>query len=90
MSRQELAEAVNAYLYTATGRRTHLDARYIGRLERGDNRWPRADHRLGLRAVLGAATDAEIGLYNLRRSPSDEAFLATDPVLASRPADPSR
>jgi transcriptional regulator with XRE-family HTH domain len=82
MSRQELAEAVNAYVYATTGRRTHLDAGYIGKLERGKHRWPRADHRRGLRAVLGVATDAEVGLYNMRRSASDEAFLASDPVLA--------
>jgi transcriptional regulator with XRE-family HTH domain len=83
MSRQELAEAVNAYVYTVTGRRSRLDAGYIGKLERGIHRWPRADHRRALRAVLGAATDAEVGLYNMRRSASDEAFLASDPTLAS-------
>jgi transcriptional regulator with XRE-family HTH domain len=83
MSRQELAEAVNAHVGATSGRRAHLDAGYIGKLERGEYRWPRADHRQGLRAVLGAATDAEIGLYNMRRSTSDELFLASDPTLAS-------
>ena len=81
MSRQELAEAVNAQVYAMTGRRSRLDAGYIGKLERGIHRWPRADHRQGLRAVLGVASDAEVGLYNMRRSASDEAFLASDPAL---------
>jgi hypothetical protein len=87
MSRQELAEAVNAHVFRTTGRQTQIDASYIGKLERGTHRWPRADCREGLRAVLGAAADAEIGLYNVRRNASDEAFLATDPVLASSVAD---
>jgi transcriptional regulator with XRE-family HTH domain len=85
MSRQELAEAVNAHVYATTGRRARLDAGYIGKLERGEHRWPRADHRQGLRAVLGVATDAEIGMYNRRRNVSDELFLASDP--ASSPAE---
>jgi transcriptional regulator with XRE-family HTH domain len=83
MSRQELAEAVNAHVYATTGRRARLDAGYIGKLERGEHRWPRADYRRGLRAALGVATDAEIGMYNMRRSVSDELFVASDPVLAS-------
>jgi transcriptional regulator with XRE-family HTH domain len=83
MSRQELAEAVNARVYATTGRRARLDAGYIGKLERGTHRWPRADHRRGLRDVLGVTTDVEIGMYNVRRSVSDELFLAVDPVLAS-------
>ena len=83
MSRQELAEGVNAHVHATYGRLIELDAGYIGKLERGEHRWPRADYRHGLRAVLRVAGDAEIGLYNMRRNPSDEAFLATDPVLGS-------
>ena len=61
MSRQELAEAVNAWAYEHTGRRCSLDASYIGTLKRAETPW--AHHRAGLRAVLGAATDAELGLW---------------------------
>jgi hypothetical protein len=72
MSRQELADAVNAQVFTTTGRVVCIDAHYIGKLERGQRRWPNADYRLGLRAALGAASDAELGLYITRR-PTAEA-----------------
>ena len=81
MSRQELAEAVNAHIFNTTGRRVQLDASYIGKLERGTHRWPRAECRQGLRAVLGATANVEIGFYSVRRNASDEAFLAADPAL---------
>jgi hypothetical protein len=81
LSRQELAEAVNAHVFAKFGRRIHLDGSYIGKLERGTIRWPRADCRNSLRNVLGAATDAEIGFYSVRRNQSDEAFIASDPVM---------
>ena len=72
MSRQELAEAVNAYLYAETGRVARVDAHYVGRLKQGVIRWPHAHYRRGLRAVLGAEPDAGLGLYLTRRFPSDE------------------
>jgi hypothetical protein len=66
LSRQELAEAVNAYLWDSLGRRTNLDATYIGRLERGDFRWPGAEYRQAFRAVLGVSRDADLGFYVAR------------------------
>lgn len=38
MSRQELADSVNAYLYQTSGRQSSIDAHYIGKLERGCQR----------------------------------------------------
>lgn len=61
MSRRELAEAVNAWLWETTGKRFDLDAHAVARYERGAVRWPGAHYRAGLRHVLGAATDAELG-----------------------------
>ncbi|GAA1294312.1 hypothetical protein [Saccharothrix xinjiangensis] len=61
MSRRELAEAVNNWLWKTTGKRYSLDAHTIARYERGAVRWPGAHYRAGLRHVLGAATDAELG-----------------------------
>lgn len=55
MSRQELAEAVNAQVYPATGRVSAMDAHYVGRLERGIRGYPTADYRAAFRVVLGAA-----------------------------------
>ena len=63
MSRQELADAVNAYAYRHAGRRVSVDARYVGKLERGEHRWPFEPCRTALREVLGKATDAELGFF---------------------------
>jgi len=40
MSRQELAETANSYLYARTGRVYRLDANHVGKLEQGAIRWP--------------------------------------------------
>ena len=84
MSRRELAEAINAWLYRTHNIVITTDGRYIARLERGRRHWPPPLYRAGLRAVLGAATDAELGLYYAGRRPSDEAFVGRDPILAAR------
>lgn len=67
-SRAEIAEAVNAWLWNTTGKRHTLDAHYLAKLERGVARWPNAAYRSGLRHVLGAATDRELGFQRPRRS----------------------
>jgi transcriptional regulator with XRE-family HTH domain len=87
MSWHELAEAVNACLYAMTGCGSIWDARYIARLERGETRWPGAAYRRALRAVLGAATDAELGFYVVRRADdtaADQAFKLADADLRAR------
>jgi hypothetical protein len=71
MSRRELADAVNAYIFKTTNRVYALDAHYVGRLERGVRRWPNADYRAAFRAVLAAATDAELGFYRTHRNGDD-------------------
>ncbi|MGH4025108.1 MAG: XRE family transcriptional regulator, partial [Pseudonocardiaceae bacterium] len=69
LSRQELAELVNAWVFEHNGRMVELDANYIGKLEQGRIRWPQEpDRRAGFRAVLGVATDAELGFRRPRRS----------------------
>ena len=74
MSRGELADAVNAALdrlYPGHSSDLHVDYRWIGKLERGEHRWPCEERRAALMDVLGAASEAELGLYNPRRA--DEA-----------------
>lgn len=61
MTRQELAEAVNAQVYRATDKVTAVDANDIGKWERGTIRWPVAHYRAALRAVLDVPADAELG-----------------------------
>lgn len=69
LSRQELAELVNAWVYEHTGRVIELDANYVGKLEQGTIRWMRdAERRAAFRAVLGVRTDAELGLRRPRRT----------------------
>src|SRR5690606_25265412 len=48
-----------------------LDGHDIGRYERGETRWPRAHYRRARRTVLGAATDAQLGFFSTRPSPSN-------------------
>ncbi|MFC4859470.1 XRE family transcriptional regulator [Actinophytocola glycyrrhizae] len=70
MSRAELAEQVNAWIYDNTERRrvVVLDANYVGKLERGLVKWPQDDYRAALRAVLGARTDTDLGFRRPTRS----------------------
>ncbi|MGH3913472.1 MAG: XRE family transcriptional regulator, partial [Pseudonocardiaceae bacterium] len=73
LSRQELAELVNAWVFEHTGnqRVVELDASYVAKLERGVIRWPQdPDRRAGFRAVLGITTDAELGFRRPQRNPT--------------------
>lgn len=74
MSRPELADAVNAALDRLYPRRElvtqYVDARWVGKLERGEHRWPSRERRAALRHVLGVTTDTEVGLYSPRRTHS--------------------
>lgn len=63
MSRRELAEAVNHYLWETYRQRESLTENDIGKLERGVTRWPGERRREAFRAVLHARTDAELGFY---------------------------
>jgi tetratricopeptide (TPR) repeat protein len=66
MSRQELADAVNAYLWKEHNQKVSLDANYVGKLERGEHRWPSGLYRKAFRAVLDASSDTELGFYVVR------------------------
>ncbi|MGK8523511.1 hypothetical protein ACRS6B_19070 [Nocardia asteroides] len=79
LSRAELADAVNAWVYRRTGRVVQLSGNYIGKLERGVFRWPNADYRAGLRAVLGVATDAELGFRPVGGGTGGDSMEANDP-----------
>jgi hypothetical protein len=62
MSRADLAEAVCAWLWRERGIQTPLDGHYIAKLERGAVRRTGNLYREALRAVLGVATDRELGM----------------------------
>jgi hypothetical protein len=67
LSRQELAELLNAYVWEQHQKVVELDGGYVGKLERGDIRWPSKLYREALRAILGS-TDAALGFANTRRA----------------------
>jgi len=69
MSRRELADLVNRYVWDNFRQRTGLDENYIGKLERGVVRWPNDLYRAGLRAVLGVGDDADLGFRATRGTP---------------------
>jgi hypothetical protein len=70
MSRRELADAVNEYLWKVHERKGAIDADYVGKLERGDHRWPHDLYREAFRTALGAASDAALGFFVIRQAPS--------------------
>jgi tetratricopeptide (TPR) repeat protein len=82
MSRADLAEAANRWLYEKTGKTFTMDANQVGKYERGENRWPHQHYRQALCAVLGAAHPAELGFYPYRSAPTGEA----DPFQSLCPA----
>jgi hypothetical protein len=70
LSRQELADAVNAYLWVTYRERGSVDRGYVGKLEQGVHRWPRARVREAFRHVLNAATNADLGFFIIRNDTS--------------------
>ncbi|MGH3713260.1 MAG: XRE family transcriptional regulator [Micromonosporaceae bacterium] len=71
MSRQELADEANKYLHDNKQRTAMLSANYVGKLERGQFRWPDRDYREAFREVLGASADRDLGFYIRRRGDDD-------------------
>ncbi|MEV0003440.1 hypothetical protein AB0H28_14290 [Micromonospora sp. NPDC050980] len=90
LSRAELADAVNNALQQLHPGRDmtfhYVDFRWIGKLERGEHRWPSDERRKALRHVLKAAADRHLGLFSPRRSGEDaSAWVPTSPALRSAP-----
>jgi tetratricopeptide (TPR) repeat protein len=75
MSRQELVKAIVMWLWDTTQTRYDLDPRLLAKWESGAVKWPASHYRSALRAVLGASSDAELGL-----SPTGQSLLAASTV----------
>jgi hypothetical protein len=82
LSRQELAELTNRWIFESRGIVVTLDANYIGKLEAGKIRWPQALYREAFRAVLNADSDRQLGFRRPRRRPT--AAAGERPHLAGR------
>ncbi len=78
MSRREVAEAMNAYLWATYRQRDTATAAYIGYYERGRNFWPNDRRREAWRHVLKVPDDAALGFYYNRRGPAPAAELETE------------
>ncbi len=86
MSRQELADEVDKYLFHKTEREFDLDDNYVGKLERGEHRWPSALYRDGFRAVLNVSNDADLGFHVIRGlSNASNAPTAVEPPNVAAP-----
>ena len=84
MSRKELAELINQYVWDNYREQTGLDENYIGKLERSVVRWPRATYREALRAVLGAGEDQDLGFQPPRgRQPRALGMAIPDGAMLS-------
>ena len=85
MSRRELAEAANAYLWKVHQHRENVTEHDIGRYERGEVRWPRHWRRLALRGVLGAGRYIDLGFYPNRHTTDQPALtsLTTPPIATA-------
>ncbi|MEO7193725.1 MAG: XRE family transcriptional regulator [Pseudonocardiaceae bacterium] len=67
LTRQELAELVNAYIYDRhTKKMTEASANYIGQVESGKIRWPGKLYREAFREIFGVSADSDLGFVNAR------------------------
>ncbi len=78
LSRQELAELVNAWAWNHHNKLEEHSANYIGQLERGLIRWPGKICREALRAILGVPSDAALGFVNARSARGAEKLDKVD------------
>jgi hypothetical protein len=67
LSRQELAERINQWIFENRSAIVTLDANYIGKLEAGKIRWPQTLYREAFRAVLRTDSDRQLGFRRPRR-----------------------
>ncbi|MGH3717736.1 MAG: hypothetical protein ACRDRI_02650 [Pseudonocardiaceae bacterium] len=78
LTQAQLAASAAELVEQTTERQCGIDADYISKVERGAIRWPSAAYRAAFRTLLGATSDAELGLYCPR---SAEATLLVAPAI---------
>jgi hypothetical protein len=86
LSRQELADAVNAELARRGVRHAAIDAGHIGKFERGRHRWPQQIYRDALRIVLNVGSDADLGFFITRGRQNPTAVPSAVRALSALPA----
>jgi len=84
MSREEFADECNKWLADKPDPDGPITANTMAKIEQGRTTWPRLWRRRAFRAITGAATDADLGLYDKRRKrqamPPNEPYAGTKPV----------
>jgi hypothetical protein len=90
LSRQELAELTNRWIFENRDVVVTLDANYIGKLEAGKIRWPQALYREAFRAVLRTDSDRQLGFRRPRRRSTATSGVRPRPAgpLGSAPVLP--
>jgi hypothetical protein len=68
LSRQELAELVNAWIWEHHHEVMTASANWVGQLERGKIRWPGKLYREAFRAIFNVSTDSALGFVNTYRA----------------------
>jgi hypothetical protein len=66
LSRREVADQANAWIWEHYGKKYDLNSNYIGKIEQGVIRWPDAARRAAFRAILKVSKDSELGFVNAR------------------------
>ncbi|MBV8541814.1 MAG: XRE family transcriptional regulator [Pseudonocardiales bacterium] len=66
LTRQELAELVNTWVWEHHDKKVEATANYVGKLEQGVIRWPGTLYREAFRAIFGVSTDSALGFVNAR------------------------
>jgi hypothetical protein len=82
LSRQELAEAVNTYLWQTHQIVANLDGTYIGHLEQGRHRWPTARRREAFRHVLAVGSPIRTGYPTPPAGPRNRNSSADAVIIA--------
>ncbi|MFG6197791.1 hypothetical protein [Nonomuraea sp. JJY05] len=84
-SRQDIADLVNAWIFEKYRREGGLSQHYVGKLERGEVRWPNSDYRAALRHVFGVERDTDLGFHRPRRvRPVSEPAITVEDVDRKR------
>jgi hypothetical protein len=66
LSRQEVADRANAWIWEHHGKKYDLNKNYVGKIEQGVIRWPDAVRRAAFRALFKVPKDSELGFVNAR------------------------
>jgi hypothetical protein len=66
LSRQEVADLANTWIWEHRHKKLQLTANYIGKIEQGVIRWPNALSREAFRKIFNVPKDSELGFVNAR------------------------